>query len=74
MKIHPLLFHNLLWTAMYHYRDPGVVNDNSLLRSAWMSLRAQGLNVAPASPKTAPTRDKNPKYDRHLVLVVVVIR
>jgi len=73
MKIHPLLLHNLLWTTMYHYRD-SVINDNSLLRSARMSSRTQVLNVAPASPKTAPTRDKNPKDYRHLALVVVVNR
>jgi len=61
MKIHPLLLHNLLWTTMYHYRDLSVINDNSLLRSARTSLRAQVLNVAPASPKTAPYKGQKPK-------------
>jgi len=47
--------------TMYHYRDPRVINDNSLLRSAWMSLRAKVLNVAPASTKTAPYKGQKPK-------------
>jgi hypothetical protein len=60
-KIHPLLLHNLLRTTMYHYRNPRVINDNSLLKSAWMSLSAQVLNVVPASPKTTPYKGQKPK-------------
>jgi len=33
----------------------------SLLRSAWMPLSVQVLNVAPASLKTAPYKEQKPK-------------
>jgi hypothetical protein len=61
MKIHPLLLHNLLQTTTYHYCDPTAINENSLLRSAWLSLCAQALNVAPGSLKIAPYKGQKPK-------------
>jgi hypothetical protein len=66
MKFHPLLLHNLVQTTMYHYRDLTVINDNSLLRSAWMSLHAQVLNAAPASLKT--TTLQGPKTQKMTVI------